>query len=149
MRKILGRTSTVPFELAIALLLTITGAFALFHVGPVDQLTSILPEWEAVSLDVLAIVSGLSILSGVAFAKTAMEIAGIWFLNGSLIARVLLYGRYLGFSSDFFVTGFINLVFFFAGLARWISIVRGHTIIKAKDENSPTDVDNGSNGSLA
>lgn len=124
------RMTIAPFEMAIAIFLVISGVSGLFHYGVIDPLAILIPMWEEIALNCLAIISGLCMLFGVAIDSGRFEAAGLFFLNGALISRFILYGHYLGYGNNFIQTGIFDLVVVIASLIRGRTIRKKHVIVK-------------------
>jgi hypothetical protein len=130
MRAAWARATIVPFEVAVALLLTASGAAALGGAGLADPVGALLPGWEALGLNVMTVTAGLLVLAGVASAGAAAESAGLVLLTAVIICRALLYGRYLGFGVNFAVTGVLDASVAWAAAVRLATIRRRQSIVR-------------------
>lgn len=120
-----------PFETAIAVLLIFYGVTALAHYGLVDPVAALLPGWEATLLSVMSAGTGALLLAGAGIPHRGAETAGLLFLIGVIASRFLLYGFYLGFASNFIVTGAFDVTLIWAALARLLmTTLRGEVLIR-------------------
>jgi hypothetical protein len=131
----LKRFSIAPFEAAIALLLIISGITSIMKYGVIDPVTSLLPGWEALTFNILSIVSGLCLIVGISTGRGKIEQAGLLFLTGIIIGRFLLFGDLLGYGAKFIQTGIFDLSVILASFVRWLSIRRGHIIVRLKEDD--------------
>ena len=131
--QIFKRMAIVPFELAIAILSSVSGLTSLFHVGLVDPINQILPYWEALVLNVALMTCGLSMIWGICKDNGAVEAAGLWLLNTTITARFVLYGYFFHFGKNFFLMGIFNLAVVFAGFVRLHTVRNQHILLKVKD----------------
>lgn len=129
----LHRAAVVPFEVAVGLLLLFSGLTAMFHVGLIDPVTALLPDWEAILLNVMTTLCGALIIAGVILAVGAAEAAGLLFLLGVVAARFLLYGHYLSYGANFVLTGVLDATIIGAAVVRLITLRQRKSIILADD----------------
>lgn len=130
----LKRISIVPFEVAIAFYALFSGVASIAHFGVIDPLAALLPHWEALFLNIATLISGVFMVAGVSSGISRIEQAGLFFLDGILISRFLLYGHYLHYGPNFFVTGLFTLALLAASVARSITISKKHIIVKVDNE---------------
>jgi hypothetical protein len=119
--------------MAIAALLVISGVFALINYGARDPFLSLLPEWEAHVLSAVSITSGLALIAGSGVPHKGSECAGLLLLIAVIMSRFLLTGQYLGYGSDFIVTGVFDSAIVWAASARLFAIVRNRRIVVVGD----------------
>ena len=131
----LKRLAIVPFEGVIAALLILSGVFGLMHFGLIDPVTALLPQWESVLLNWLAILSGVFMFSGIATGVGRVEQAGLWVLNGVILSRFLLYGKYLGYGETFAQTGVFDATVVVASIVRMHSIKKRYVLMRVKDQS--------------
>lgn len=127
------RMAIVPFEIAIAVLVILSGFTGLVHYGIIDPVSALLPDWESASLNWISLLSGFFMALGVASGKGKLELPGLMLLNGAIISRFLLYGHYLGYGSNFVQIGIFDLIIVVASLVRASSIGKKHTIVRLKN----------------
>lgn len=132
----LKRMAIVPFEMAIAALLILSGISGLVHVGISDPVLSLLPIWEGDILNIASILSGLLMFFGVASGKGRVELPGLILLNGVILSRFLLFGHLLGYGANFFQTGIFDFVVVIASMTRARSIRKDHVIVRLKEYDS-------------
>lgn len=133
MRNIFRRIAIVPFEVTIAVLAVGSGITGLLHLGYVDPVSLLLPNWEADALNAAFVLSGISLIFGLTLASAAIESAGLWLLTATVIARALLYGQVLHYSGDFVLMGVFDLAVIFAAVVRLWSIRTKHILLKTKE----------------
>lgn len=130
----LKRISIVPFEVAIAFYALFSGVASIAQLGVTDPLVALLPGWEALALNIATLISGILMIAGVGAGISKIEQAGLFFLDGILISRFLLYGHYLHYGTNFFVTGLFTAAILLASVARSISISKNHVILRVENE---------------
>lgn len=140
MRAIFRRIAIVPFEVAIAILAIGTGITGLLHFGFIDPVSQLLPNWEADSLNISLIASGVALVWGVMLASGAIESVGLWLLNAVIVARFILYGHFLGYGKEFIITGILDAAIVCAGIMRLWSIRTRHILLKTKDVINADDL---------
>lgn len=125
----------LPFETVIALLLLISGSAQLGRWGRADPTLLVLPAWEAMSLNILAIVSGIFILAGIARSSKRFELAGLFFLMAVVTVRLLLYAEFIGIDEEFLVMGVFYATILWASIARIVTLARGRTLMWVRGEH--------------
>jgi hypothetical protein len=129
MKGMVSRISVQPFEIAVALLLIISGLAQFFGWGQSDVTLIILPRWEQHLISSLAIFSGMSVVAGVSLNLRRFELSGMLFLISMFIIRLMLYAVYLGVNWSFAITGVFYISVLWAAVVRVIRILKGGTII--------------------
>lgn len=125
--------SITPFESAIATLLIITGISQLTRWGNGDVVLSAIPGWEAAIFGWATIFAGLFLCAGLAFENRRVEALGLFFVGGIFTGRFLIYGEFFGFlSSGFLQTGVFYAAIIVAAVVRWITVIRGDTIVRIR-----------------
>lgn len=142
LRVMLKRMSIVPFEMAIAALLIISGMTGFLHFGITDPLSLLIPMWEQIILNGLSVLSGVFLAAGVSADSGRFEMAGLLFLNGVILSRFLLYGHYFGYGNNFLQTGLFDLAVIVASLARGRTIRKKHVLVKFRHISSLEDYNN-------
>ncbi|SRR6266487_1628106 len=125
-----ARLGVVPFEVALAVTFLAFGAAVLLGWGSADPVSALLPWWEADALAAMFLLAGAGTAAGVAGDKIAVEALGLTMMCGSLLARLLLYGIYLGPGPPFAVTGLFDVVFLVAAAARLRALRTRHIVIR-------------------
>jgi len=119
----------LPFEITIAMLFVISGSAQLGGWGPPDATLAVLPFWEARTIVILEIVTGLLIFFGIARASRRFELSGMFFLVAILATRLLLYANYLGVAEDFIITGVFYATLLWAAVCRTVRLLKGDSLI--------------------
>jgi hypothetical protein len=132
-RAALRRLSVTPFETAIAWLLIVSGVASALNFGVIDPVSALLPGWEAAALSVMSAVTGGLMLAGAGIPHRGAETAGLVLLCGVVLARFLLYGFYLGFGSNFAVTGVFDVAIVWAAAARLVTIARREVLVRVSE----------------
>ena len=133
MKKLFERIAIVPFEAAVGVLVLVSGLTGLFHIGLIDPVNQLLPTWEASTFNAAFFICGVFLISGIFLASAAIESVGLWLLNSTIVARFILYGYYLHYGKDFFLTGIFDLAIIAAGFVRLQTVNTQHVILKVKD----------------
>lgn len=132
------RIAIVPFEAAIAILALGSGLTGIFKFGIVDPVNTLLPAWEAGLLNAGLIVCGICMLLGIGLGKAILEAPGLWLLIGTILARLILYGHFLHYGTNFILTGIFDLAIIIAGFVRLRSINKKQVILRVKDGDIDT-----------
>lgn len=133
MRNIFRRIAIVPFEMSIAFLALGSGITGLLHIGFIDPINQILPNWEADTLNSSLVLCGVGLIWGVLLANGAIESVGLWLLNATIAARFLLFGSFFGYGKEFIITGLLDVSVVAAGIVRLWSIRTKHILLKTKE----------------
>lgn len=133
MKNAFRRIAIVPFEMAIAILALGSGITGLLHIGFIDPVSQLLPNWEADSLNTSLILCGIAMAMGVITGSGAIESVGLWLLNATIIARFILYGHFLHYGAEFVLTGVFDLAIILASTVRLWSIRTRHTLLRARE----------------
>ena len=131
----LNRISAIPFEIAIASLLILSGVTGLLHIGVIDPVSALLPSWEAVLLNWASVLSGGFIVTGIVFGRSNVERSGLFFLIGVVVSRFLLYGHLFSYGANFVETGLFYLTIIWAAVIRIMSTAKKQTLIRVHDDN--------------
>lgn len=135
-----NRAAIIPFETAIGLLSIVSSTAGMFHFGIIDPVTSTLPYWEAILVNLAYILSGIGMTAGILADLGSVEAFGLWLLSGSVIVRFVLYGRVLGYGTSFIVTGALDSLFLGAAMIRLYHIRKRHVIIKTSNDTNSLDL---------
>lgn len=128
------QVSLTPFESAVAALLIISGIAALAHYQPGDPVSALLPPWEAASLSVISVLTGVLLVAGCAAPHDGIERAGLLFLLAVILSRFLLYGAYLGYGTGFAVSGVFDATVAWAAVAR-LGRIRDGLVVRLSDDH--------------
>jgi hypothetical protein len=132
----LSRAAIIPFETAIGVLVIISGIAGLMKFGVVDPVAQLLPYWEFVAVNVMYLLAGVGIITGILVDLGDIEAFGLWFLSGAIIARFVLYGYYLGIDKNFIITGTFDFAFVVAAYTRLRHIKKRQVLIKLPEHNT-------------
>ncbi|HEY2455584.1 MAG TPA: hypothetical protein VGI71_23815 [Scandinavium sp.] len=130
------RLATIaPFETAIAVLLIISGIAQIAHWGSTDVVLDALPFWEADIFNVVTVIAGVMIATGVMTAVRRIEMAGLLLVLAVFASRFILFGDLFGFvDSAFAETGIFYAAVVWAAIARFRMIRRGDTLVRIRNE---------------
>ena len=99
-REFILRVIVVPFEIAIALTAVWAGAAGLFNLSiTASAFNSTLPQWLVTLFNILYVIAGLGILTGVGWSYRNAEASGLILLITSLFIRVVALYFTRGFDS--------------------------------------------------
>jgi uncharacterized membrane protein YphA (DoxX/SURF4 family) len=129
------RIQMLPFEITIAFLFIMSGIAQIFKWGPPDNTLLALPFWEARTITILEIVTGLFIVFGVASSQRRFELAGQFFLVAILITRLLLYANAFGIDEDFIISGVFYATLLWAAVSRTVALLRGDSLAWVRGNN--------------
>lgn len=131
----LRRLTIVPFEVVIAALLIAAGITGMLHFGVVDPIDMLLPNWEAFILNLISVLAGIFIISGISVNNRYIEQAGLLFLIGAITSRFILYGHFFGYGANFIQTGIFYSFVAVACTVRSNSLRNKQVMVRIKDTN--------------
>jgi hypothetical protein len=129
------RIQMLPFEISVAMLFIISGTAQLLKLGRSDPTLLVLPFWEATTITILEIVTGLFIMGGVGSGLRRFELAGQFFLVAVLMARLLLYASAFGVNQNFIITGVFYATMLWAAVSRTVALLRGDALAWVRGNN--------------
>lgn len=134
-RMFIKRSTVCPFEVAIGLLSIWTGILSLFDVTVAAKaFSAALPDPLADILNLLYILAGHFIVTGVGWNYRNVEASGLIFLFSILVIRVLSLTFLIGFTPETTAAIIQGVIFGAACMIRLKALLQHKIVISAKPE---------------
>lgn len=133
-RLFLNRCSIVPFETAVGVLSIWAGGVALLNATFVARtFNSSLPQVYTAAFNLVYLIAGAFIVTGLGWAYRNLETSGLIFLVTTLIVRVVSLVFIVGWMPETISAIVQGIVFGVAGGVRIRSLMKNYTLVFAKD----------------
>lgn len=128
------RCGVAPFEVAIAALSVWSGVMSFFNYTSVTRIvSSSLPDVFTIAFNLVYLVAGMFILTGVGWAYRNLESSGMILLATVLGVRVIALVVSVGYAPETTTAIVQGLTFGLASLVRLRSLLKNRTLVFAED----------------